>query len=180
MADYIYVDNSNMFIEGQRVSAVSKGLAPDIFAAMNGGILDRSYTISFGKLHTLLAGDDLSGISRVALFGSRPPPDDSIWKQAKAAGFELHLEDRNAANKEKRIDTGVVTMMVRDAYKTADPKIDRFFLVAGDSDYVPTVSTLTADGYKVIVVFWNHAAKQLKDAATQFISLDNIAAQIQL
>ena len=30
MADLIYVDNSNVFIEGKRVSAVRQGLALDI------------------------------------------------------------------------------------------------------------------------------------------------------
>lgn len=57
--------------------------------------------MSFGKLHEFLTGNDLSTIKRVALFGSRPPPNDSIWRYAETAGFELHLEDRNYANKEK-------------------------------------------------------------------------------
>ena len=32
MANYLYVDNSNVWIEGKRVSAVAKGYAPDIWA----------------------------------------------------------------------------------------------------------------------------------------------------
>ena len=39
MADYIYVDNSNLYIEGKRVSAVQKGLAMNIYDAMNNRIL---------------------------------------------------------------------------------------------------------------------------------------------
>lgn len=74
MADYIYVDNSNLYIEGRRVSAVAQGLADDIVEAMREGILDQGYTISFGKLHDFLTGSDLSKIKRAALFGSRPPP----------------------------------------------------------------------------------------------------------
>jgi hypothetical protein len=68
--DYIYVDNSNLYIEGRRVSAVKSGLATNIFEAMDKGILDQGYTISFGKLHEFLTGNDLSKIKRVALFGS--------------------------------------------------------------------------------------------------------------
>lgn len=39
--DFVYVDNSNLFIEGQRVSAVARGMANSIVEAMNSGILDR-------------------------------------------------------------------------------------------------------------------------------------------
>ena len=60
------------------------------------------------------------------------------------AGFETVLEDRNVANKEKRIDTGIVTMMMRDAYKRIDPPSDVITLVAGDGDYVPTFEALRA------------------------------------
>lgn len=173
MADYIYIDNSNLYIEGRRVSAVQQGLAVNIQEAMRDGILDHGYTISFGKLHEFLTGEDLAKIRRAALFGSRPPPNDSIWKHAERAGFELHLEDRNYANKEKKIDTGIATLLTKDAYKHGKPADDLFVLVAGDKDYVPTINELREDGYQVEVVFWSHAAKELKDAATRFISLDS-------
>lgn len=180
MADYIYIDNSNLYIEGRRVSAVAQGLAVNIFDAMNGGILDHGYTLSFGKLHEFLTGNDLSRIRRAALFGSRPPPNDSIWRYAEKAGFELHLEDRNYANKEKKIDTGIATLMTKDAYKRGKANEDTFVLVAGDKDYVPTLNELRADNYKVEVVFWNHAARELKDAASKFISLDPFLENLRL
>jgi len=169
--EYIYVDNSNLYIEGRRVSAVQTGLADNIIQAMNERILDHGYTISFGKLHQFLTGDDLSQIKRVALFGSRPPPNDSIWRFAEKAGFELHLEDRNYVNKEKKIDTGIVTLMMKDAYRNASPG-DTFVLVAGDGDYIPTIREMISDGFNVEVVFWDHASRDLKESATKFISLD--------
>lgn len=85
MADYIYVDNSNLYIEGRRASAVANGLAGDMREAIDIGIFDHGYTISFGKLHEFLTGNDLGKIRRVALFGSRPPPNDSIWVHAEHA-----------------------------------------------------------------------------------------------
>lgn len=172
MADYIYIDNSNLYIEGRRVSAVAQGIAYDIYEAMRDGILDHAYTISFGKLHQFLTGNDLTKIKRAALFGSRPPPNDSIWRHAEKAGFELHLEDRNVRNKEKKIDTGIATLITKDAYKRGDANKDLFVLVAGDADYVPTIKELQEDGYKVEVVFWNHAAKELKEVADRFVELD--------
>jgi len=133
--DYIYVDNSNLYIEGRRVSAVVQGLTSNIIAAMNDGVLDHGYTISFGKLHEFLCGTDKRNIKRVALFGSRPPPNDGIWVYAKRAGFELHLEDCVFANKEKKIDTGIATLLTKDAYKSdayrrGMPQENTFVLVA--------------------------------------------------
>jgi uncharacterized LabA/DUF88 family protein len=99
------------------------------------------------------------------LFGSRPPANDSLWTLAKRAGFEVVVEERNVQNKEKKIDTGIVAAMVRDAYTRADKDGDTITLVAGDADYVPAVRQLIEDGYTVEVVFWGHASQELKTIA---------------
>lgn len=171
MSDWIYVDNSNIFIEGQRVSAVQQGMALDIYDAMSNRTLDFGYRVSFGKLYQFVAGSDRTKTSRAMLFGSRPPENDAIWNIAKQAGFEVITHDRNAANKEKKIDTGIVAAMTRDAYRNAEPG-DVFTLVSGDSDYVPAIKQLISDGFQVDVVFWDHAAKELREACSNFISLN--------
>ena len=51
MALFVYVDNSNVQIEGQRVSAVKMGKAPDINTAMSNGVLDKSWGVDFGRLY---------------------------------------------------------------------------------------------------------------------------------
>ena len=170
--DYIYVDNSNLFIEGKRVSAVVRGFAMNIYEAMNNGITDYDYTLSSGRLHEFIAGTDNTQIGRAVLFGSRPPPNYGIWNYAKKAGFELILEDRNVKNKEKKIDTGIVAAMCRDAYRMANAANDTFVLVGGDADFVPAVRQIVEDGYKVEVVFWEHCSKELRGVASQFVSLN--------
>jgi uncharacterized LabA/DUF88 family protein len=171
MSDWVYVDNSNVFIEGQRLSAVKQGMALDIWDAMENRIVDYSYRLSFGKLYQFVAGTDRTSVSRAMLFGSRPPANDAIWDLAKKAGFEVIVEDRNAANKEKRIDTGIVAALTRDAYRNAK-KGDVFTIVSGDSDYIPAIDQLIADGFQVDVVFWDHASGELKQHASNFISLN--------
>ena len=64
--------------------------------------------------------------------------------------------------------------MVQDAYTIADKEADTITLVAGDGDYVPPVSSLVLDGFKVEVVFWEHASQELQSAATKFIPLNPI------
>jgi uncharacterized LabA/DUF88 family protein len=172
MSDYIYVDNSNVFIEGKRVSAVRRGLALDIWEAHEQRIVDHEYRMSFGKLYQFVAGRDRNTTARAMLFGSRPPANDAIWDLAKKAGFEVIVEDRNAKNKEKKIDTGIVAALTRDAYRNANATQDVFTIVAGDADYVPAINQLRSDGFTVDVVFWEHAAKELRQACSNFISLN--------
>lgn len=174
MSEWVYVDNSNIFIEGQRVKAVSSGQVPNIYAAMNQGILDPTYKIDFGRLHDFIAGNEANNIKRCMLFGSRPPENDSLWEVARKAGFEVVVEDKNVANKEKKIDTGIVTAVMKDAYTTVDKTNDTITLVAGDGDFVPPVRTLVENGYNVEVVFWSHASAELKQEASKFIDLDSM------
>lgn len=88
MGLFVYVDNSNVWIEGQRVSAVATGLASDIVAAMTDGITDRTWSYDFGRLYDL-ACPSAEKIGRSVLFGSRPPPNDSLWDRAKDQGFQV-------------------------------------------------------------------------------------------
>jgi len=180
VSDFVYVDNSNLYIEGRRVSAVANKDATDIYEAMREGILDQAYTISFGKLYDFLVGTTNVDAKRVAMWGSRPPPNDGIWNHATRAGFELNLEDRNVRNKEKKIDTAIATQMTKDAFKNATLGSDTFTLVSGDADYVPTVKVLVEEGFSVDVVFWGHAAKELQSVATRFISLDERLEDLRL
>ncbi len=178
MSEFVYVDNSNVWIEGKRVAAVKNGLALSIQDAIRQGILDNSYRMDFGKLHDFVAGNDPSKIKRAVLFGSRPPKNDTLWQMAEKHGFETIVEDRNSQNKEKRIDTGIVTMMMQDAYKLADKKKDTLTLVAGDGDYVPTIKALVDDGFKVDLVFWGHVSGDLKRACGKFVNLNSYLAHL--
>lgn len=173
MAELVYVDNSNVFIEGKRAKAVESGLAMNIYDAMTNRILDQAYKIDFGKLHDYIAGNDRNNIKRCMLFGSRPPSSDTIWKIARDAGFEVVTEDRNVANKEKKIDTGIVAAMTRDAYTIAVKSEDTITLVAGDADFVPPVRQLVEDGFNVEVVFWSHAARELQSVCSRFVELNS-------
>ena len=146
--------------------------ALNIYDAMNNRILDSAYKIDFGRLHHFIAGDDESNIKRCMLFGSRPPPNDTLWQVAERTGFEVIVEDRNIANKEKKIDTGIVAAMIKDAYTIVYKEEDTITLVAGDGDFVPPVGQLVEGGFNVEVVFWNHASQELKEASSKFIDLD--------
>ncbi len=168
MSNFLYVDNSNLWIEGMHVSAVANGLAPDIWAACEQRICDYNWKIDFGRLFEFAAG---SAVGRAVLFGSRPPQNDSLWTIAKARGFEVIVHDRNAQNREKKIDTQITAEILSDSYELMKTG-DSVTIVSGDSDYVPAIEKLKSRGFSVEVCFWDHASRELREAATRFVSLN--------
>ncbi|EPF7603113.1 TPA: NYN domain-containing protein [Vibrio cholerae] len=181
MKSYTYIDNSNVFIEAQRVSAVRKGMAPSIEVAMNERRCDFSYKLDYGKLYEYFCGENHSEIGCAKLWGS-PPPSDSFWKMVEHKGFEVVTYDRNAAGKEKKVDVAIAHAITKDAYSQIihDKQNSEIVLVAGDKDYVPVIDDLKSEGFRVVVVFWDHAAKELRDSASKFISLNQWLDYLQL
>lgn len=177
MASFIYVDNSNVWIEGMRVAAVDSGLASDIVVAQQRNITEQ-WRIDFGRLLQIAAGDGTT-IGRAVLYGSRPPANDSLWGAAKARGFEVIVHDRSVSGREKKIDTHIVTDIVTDSYERMASE-DEVALVAGDGDYVPTVRSLVDRGFRFRVVFWEHASRELRSASTAFTSLNPYLRHLEL
>jgi hypothetical protein len=77
MANFLYVDNSNVWIEGMHVAAAVNGHAPTIRGAMEKGICDHSWKMDFGKLYHF-AGGERHEVGKAVLYGSRPPKNDSL------------------------------------------------------------------------------------------------------
>jgi uncharacterized LabA/DUF88 family protein len=172
MANYLYVDYSNIWIEGMHLSAVKNGLASDINMAIDHKICDTTFKLDFGRLIEF-AGGKKSEIGRAVLFGSRPPPNDSIWELAKKKGFEVVVYDRNSRNKEKKIDVDISTEIVMDALEKMKAGKDEITLVAGDADYVPAVEKMKRRGFTFEVLFWGHAANELKKVSSKFVNLNS-------
>ncbi|MFI5300352.1 MAG: NYN domain-containing protein [Polyangiales bacterium] len=170
MKNYTYVDNSNVFIEGQRVSAVAKGQARNIYEAMNSGLLDHGWNIDYGKLHKIVCGpaEEIGGAN---LWGS-PPPSDSFWKMVESHGFKVTTYEKSLSGKEKKVDVAIAHRMTKDAYTLIDRGTSGITLVSGDKDFVPVVADLRSEGFTVIVAFWSHAAEELKASATAFFDLN--------
>lgn len=173
MVLFVYVDNSNVWIEGQRVSAVRRGLAKSIKDAMDRGVVDHEWSYDFGQLYRAVCPED-SPIGRSSLFGSRPPPNDSLWDMARQVGFEVFTFDRNFKNKEKEVDVAIATQMMEDSYEhMRSDRGDMVVLIAGDRDYVPTLESLRKRGFRSLVVFWEHAtARDIRDAADDYSPLE--------
>jgi NYN domain len=160
---FAYVDNSNVWIEGQRIQAVKQGLARDPYDAMNRRI-SAPWSYDFGRLYELVCPLG-TRVGRSILVGSRPPPNDSVCERARSEGFEVEVFNRNVANKEKQVDSSIVTTMLDDSYEhMKSDRGDMAALVAGDGDYIPSVRSLQRRGLQVRIVFWKHATSRKHSA----------------
>lgn len=176
MAYHVFVDNSNLWIEGKYVSAVLKGLAKNLDDAHINKIEDREWRIDFGKLLRLVTNDDSANIKIAMIFGSKPPDNDSLWAVAKSCGLEPKVHERNFANKEKKVDTDMTHQIAKCLLRESTAG-DIFVIVTGDKDFMPSIEEIKAEGRISHLAFWNHAAWELKDAADKFIDLtENINA----
>ncbi|ONG54066.1 hypothetical protein BKE38_10890 [Pseudoroseomonas deserti] len=173
-----YVDCSNLFIEAQKVSAVSHGLARSLADARDRRVTDLHYRLDLNRLMALLQW--LEHPVRAMLFGSITASNAALWHHAEGAGFEVTVVERGFAGREKQVDTSLVARLCRDAYRDARPGLDRITLVAGDGDYLPAVQQLVADGFDVTLAYWAHASRELREAASRFQPLDPFVEDLSL
>lgn len=175
MGALIYLDDSNLWIEGKKVSAVDRGLALDIWEATETRTFDNSFRVDFGRVLEIANNEP---VKSARFYGSRPPDADSIWTTAKSAGFRLTILDRNVRNKEKGVDASMIADIMEDMYEIAEEG-DIFIIIAGDADYVPAIEKLHRKNYEVHVLFWDHAAGDLKKAADKFQSLNGFLDRLR-
>ncbi|PIQ25558.1 NYN domain-containing protein [bacterium (Candidatus Blackallbacteria) CG17_big_fil_post_rev_8_21_14_2_50_48_46] len=179
MANLVYVDNSNVWIEGMHLASVKSGKAKNLSEAIQKNICDYSWKFDFGRLLHFTGGEKTE-IKRAVLFGSRPPKNDSLWSAAEANGFEVVVYDRNFSNKEKKIDTDVVANMMEDSFTIVNKEEDEMILVSGDKDYVPAIIKIRSRNIKVVCCFWSQAASELKQCVDEFISLDEFHSYLAI
>lgn len=136
----IIVDNSNIWIEGMKLSAKQKGLTETIEGKEP---CDYDWRIDFGKLLNVVS-EGLT-IRKAILVGSRPPQNDSLWNAAKNKGFEVIPIDRNFQNKEKAVDTSLVAKGTQ-IICTTTPAVLK--VLSGNSDFQPLIDVANEQSWE--------------------------------
>lgn len=78
---YIYVDNSNLSIEGKKIAG--RFQSPPLPS-------NYLYRIEYGKLlDCVRSGRDPGDVPK--LCGSEPPPSDSVWRMIESKGFDVSV-----------------------------------------------------------------------------------------
>lgn len=157
---HVFLDNSNVWIEGQR-AATGDAIATER--------MDAAFRIDFGRLLEHVRRGRT--IVEAGLYGSEPPPNDTVWNIAKECGFRPKVFKRNFQGREKKVDTQLCVDAIKALYSHT-PKDRSLVLLAGDADYVPVVETALAREWKVEVHFWANASKELRqDSRFAFFNL---------
>jgi len=160
---HVFVDNTNVFTEGQRASSIRLGKSPRY--------LDKYYVLDYGKLLYVVMERDTRFLAAIpCMYGSEPPPNDTVWERVRSEGFDLKVFQRNFFGKEKRVDMEMGLDIQKMTWECEKPGI--CCIVAGDEDYVSVVERLHEAKWKVEVWFWNNASGKLKEAADRFESLN--------
>ena len=157
---------------------MARGWACSLAEVNQHGCIDFGYRFDFHRLMALLR--EVQDPVRAAVFGSITDGNETFWPHAEAAGFEVRVVERGADGREKRVDTGVVTRVCRGAYLLGQPGRDHITLVAGDGDYEPMVRQLVQDGFKVTLLYWSHASRELQAVASRFYPLDAYLQELAL
>jgi len=147
---HLFIDNSNVFIEGQRV-------ARDAFH-YDDQLVTR-FRVNYGGLLDFVRQD--RKLEEAVLVGSRPPPTDALWNRLAQLGIEPRIFERSIfTGREKRVDVEL-TNAIRDTLED-NPEPGTIALVAGDQDYVPTLERCLKRKWTVELYFWAQASSALK------------------
>ncbi len=158
---HVFVDNSNLFIEGKRVAKIDYVYDVDQL---------HCFRIEYGRLLDLIKSEREMGTA--VLVGSRPPKQDTLWNKLKSLGLQPRIFDRSQfTGREKGVDAELINA-IRDVMEDS-PEKGVIALVAGDLDYLSTMERCVQKGWDVEIYFWSNAASKLKNlSGAKFIDLD--------
>lgn len=171
----VVVDNSNIFIEGQKYSARRKGVKQSQHPGRDPQ--DPSWRIDFGALLSEIASGRT--VATAILVGSRPPQNDSVWGMADNAGFKVTVHDRSSSGGEKAVDTELVAQGT-EVICTANEEMD-LALLSGDRDFLPLVTM--AQRRKWSVEMWAfknsfNSVGQMATTVNSIMPLDDVFDKI--
>ena len=162
---HLFVDNSNVKIEGGRLAYAKR-----YNGGRRGAKTDDSYELDWGKfLHLVKIRGNRQLAQLPILYGSRPPPDDSIWNEIRSEGFDVRLFDRNIRDKEKGVDMEMGMDVIERLFEVPEPAT--IVIAAGDGDFKGMISRALVKKWHVEVWFWGNAAVDMK-AAADYVDLD--------
>ncbi|RHZ61700.1 hypothetical protein Glove_346g61 [Diversispora epigaea] len=146
---YVFIDNSNLLIEGMYI--VGDKEKTDAFDSYKNSYIINQLHLDYGRLLLTVLHKRKMG-SNPVIVGSKSLDNDEIWSQTRNLGFITNVFYQNCENKEKMIDTTLVSEGV-DIIKTNTPGI--LVLVAGNDNYNPLIIKALKYNWKVEIWFWS-------------------------
>ena len=146
---WIFVDNSNIWIQAKKLASKIKGFKSDE---------DHRLRISIGGLTDVLANE--RQVKEATLYGSEPPKIDSVWEKIEQHE-NWHVKTKKKSyitHKEKEIDSQLVADVTQVAGKVPPFQRGTIVLISGDADMYPAVEKIMEEGdWKVEIYMWEKA-----------------------
>lgn len=143
---YVFIDDSNLWIMGQRAHAKK----------LEGVNIDPRFRVDLGRLLNLITKN--CNLSGAFLYGSTPPPNDSVWDAARAKNFEVKIFERSNSGHEKEVDAAMISditeHLCRIKYGMSGFHDILFILVTGDRDYKYTIEKCLRENVYVELWSW--------------------------
>lgn len=170
MECYVFIDNSNIWIEGQKAQAEK----------LKDATKDPRFRVEYGKLLELVVTNERH-IVKATLYGSKPPPNDTVWAAIERHGIQSCIFERSAKGKEKEVDSAMVHGITKTLYKDLGNKSKDeikevvFIIVTGDRDFMVPIEDTLDNEVRVELWSWNGgmASKYKKLAKKQSLFTAN-------
>ena len=169
---FIYVDDSNMWIEAKKLAAFKSKLKC---------VEDPRLRLDIGKVTDVVAmGRD---VASGTLYGSEPPPIDTVWQKIRDHGWKVITTKRSHfTNKEKQVDHQMVvdiTALVSDR-SVAKGKI---VIVSGDADMIPAVKESLKMKWSSEIWMWegstSNSLKKMAEENPQLMKIFQLDSKLE-
>ena len=146
---WIYVDDSNIWITAKKLAAKNMKTKED-----------HRVRIDVGRLTDVVAKG--RAVAQGFLYGSEPPPVDTVWEKIKERGWDVPKPKTRSAitGKEKGVDAQLVADVTEIACTTPEEKRTTIVIISGDADAMPAIKKALDDkyrGWSVEVYMWKDA-----------------------
>ena len=169
---FIHVDDSNMWIEAKKRAALKLKLKC---------IEDPRLRLDIGKVTDVVANG--RNVAWGTLYGSEPPPIDSVWQKIRERGWKVITTERSTiTNREKQVDHQMVadiTALVSDRSVTKG----KIVIVSGDADMIPAIKESIKMKWSTEIWMWegciSSALKKLADEKPGFVQINTLDSSLE-
>ena len=153
---FLYVDDSNMWIEAKKLAANKLKLKC---------VEDPRLRLDIGKVTDVVAND--RKVAWGILYGSEPPPIDSVWQKIRERGWKVITTRRSTfTKKEKQVDHQMVADIT--ALVSGCVFKGKIVMVSGDADIIPAISKSLQMKWSTEIWMWeNGVSNSLKKLAEE-------------
>jgi len=169
---FIYVDDSNIWIEGKKLAAKQLNLKC---------VEDPRLRLDVGRVADVVANG--REVAWGILYGSEPPPIDTVWEKIRERGWKVITSKRSRiTNKEKQVDHQMVSDIATLVSDRAVAK-GKIAIVSGDADIIPAIKEGLSKNWSFEIWMWeggiSNALKSLAEDYPESLNISPLDSRLE-